>query len=111
MRAKFSFVGGRVGSGSSMTADQAAFNGVFDALEGKYGRGIFSERNRNSVDVALQDEKENQSILTISTDLPVEKIGDFNQAVIRELHYAGFAMTSDPNNGKKLSFFQRLFRR
>lgn len=75
-----------------MSSDQAAFNGVFDALERTYGKGIFSRRNNNSIDVALQGDGDT-FILTISTDLPADKVDEFNTAVNRELKRAGLRMT------------------
>jgi hypothetical protein len=89
MRVKLVFTGARIGRGGDMSADQVAFERTFDALESAYGKGIFSKRNNNSIDVALQDEDENKFIITISTDLPDEKVAEFNQAVIRELNLSG----------------------
>jgi hypothetical protein len=92
MRAKLVFTGNRIGRGSDMSSDQAAFDGVFDALERTYGKGIFSRRNNNSIDVALQGDGDT-FILTISTDLPVDKVDEFSQAVNTELKRAGLRKT------------------
>jgi hypothetical protein len=75
-----------------MSSDQTAFDGVFDALERTYGKGLFSRRNSNCIDVALQSDG-NTFILTVSTDLPADKVDEFNQAVNRELKRAGLRKT------------------
>jgi hypothetical protein len=89
MKVKAKFGSKRIGSGSDMSADQAACERVFDALERAYGKGIFSKRNGNSVDVALQEDG-NDIIITIETDLPKEKVEAFRKAVPAEMDRAGF---------------------
>jgi len=95
MRGKFVFVGNRLGRGTDTSADIAAIEPVFDALEAIYGEGIFTKRNNNSIDFAMQNEVENKYILTISTDIPEEKFAEFNEAVIRELNRAGLKASDD----------------
>jgi len=93
MNATLVFVGSRIGRGTSMSADQAAFDRVFSKLEGSYGKGIFTPRMNGEIDVALQDEDENKFVLTISVDLPRAKVTEFNEAVINELNRAGLKTT------------------
>ena len=103
------FVGARIGRGTNMSADQAAFDRVFSTLEQTYGKGIFTPRMNGEIDVALQDEDENKFVLTISVDLPREKVEGFNGAVIRELNWAGLKTSSESSakpSGKPKSWWK-----
>ncbi len=109
MRAKMVFVGARISRGSNMSADQAAFDRVFSALEQTYGKGIFTPRMNGEIDVALQDEDENKFVLTLSVDLPREKVEGFNGAVIRELNRAGLKVSTESpakSSGKPKSWWK-----
>jgi hypothetical protein len=103
------FVGARIGRGKNMSADKVAFDRVFGALEQTYGKGIFTLRMNGEIDVALQDEDENKFVLTISVDIPREKVEGFNGAVIRELNRAGLKTSSESSaksSGKPKSWWK-----